>query len=543
MSRRRLLFLAVVGALAGILAGFFQGAPGYMDAEYYYMGGLRLADGHGFSEMILWNYLDDPAGLPHPSHAYWMPLTSILAAAGMKLTGSLQFTAARLPFLLLMALLPPVTAILSYQFSRRRDLATTAGLLAVFSGYYLPFLTTTDAFGPMMACGAGFLLALGQNGNDPVKLSHLPGLPARRSLSGLGKALMLGILAGLMHLARADGLIWLVVALAAMALPGWRTDEKRTGWGERVLCLLACLSGYLLVMGPWMLRNLSAFGKLLSPGGGHALWLTSYDELFIYPASLLTASRWWASGVGAILHGRIWALGLNLQTILAVQGEIFLAPLAVVGAWRLRKVLAVQAGALGWLLTVAAMTLVFPFAGARGGLFHSGAAVQPLIWAIAPVGLDELLAWGARRRNWNIRIALRVFQVGLVGLALLISGVVFYSRVIGAKPPQPAWAQGSLRYTRLEQALAGLGAAQDEVVMVNDAPGYYVASGRPAISIPYGDVATLLEVAKRYQARYLLLEINQLQGSDNLYDQPGDRPGLEYLETVENTRIYRLVAQ
>jgi hypothetical protein len=26
--------------------------------------------------------------------------------------------------------------------------------------------------------------------------------------------------------------------------------------------------------------NYSVFGSLLSPGGGHVLWITSYDELF-----------------------------------------------------------------------------------------------------------------------------------------------------------------------------------------------------------------------------------------------------------------------
>ncbi len=42
-----------------------------------------VSPGYGFSEMVLWNFLDDPEGLPHPSHGYWMPLVSILSAAGM----------------------------------------------------------------------------------------------------------------------------------------------------------------------------------------------------------------------------------------------------------------------------------------------------------------------------------------------------------------------------------------------------------------------------------------------------------------------------
>jgi len=47
-----------------------QPSPGYMDADYYYAGGLQMVNGHGFFEPYLWYYLDDPARLPHPSQAY-----------------------------------------------------------------------------------------------------------------------------------------------------------------------------------------------------------------------------------------------------------------------------------------------------------------------------------------------------------------------------------------------------------------------------------------------------------------------------------------
>lgn len=76
--------------------------------------------------------------------------------------------------------------------------------------------------------------------------------------------------------------------------------------------------------------------------------------------------------------------------------------------------------------------------------------------------------------------------------------------------------------------------------MVNDAPTYYLASRRPSISIPYGDSDVLLQVAQRYGSRYLLLEIDQVQG-DALYAQPGDRLGLRYLGTVEGIRLYEIV--
>ncbi len=63
-----------------------------------------LAQGYGFSEKIIWQYLDDPQGIPTPSHTYWMPLTSILAAAGYAIQDN--FRAAQIPFWLLSGFLP-----------------------------------------------------------------------------------------------------------------------------------------------------------------------------------------------------------------------------------------------------------------------------------------------------------------------------------------------------------------------------------------------------------------------------------------------------
>ena len=155
------LVLGLSGFLLSFFVAQFQPVPGYMDADYYYEGGVRLAEGHGFSEMVLWNYLDDPAGLPHPSHGYWMPLASILAALGMGFTHTISLSSARLGFFLLAMVIPPTTALLSYNITNRRDLALCAGFLAIFSGYYLPFFSTTDTFSIYMALGVVFFLLIG----------------------------------------------------------------------------------------------------------------------------------------------------------------------------------------------------------------------------------------------------------------------------------------------------------------------------------------------------------------------------------------------
>lgn len=516
------LFALGLGGFA--LAAGPQTTPGYMDAEYYLAGGMRLAQGYGFSEPFLWNYLDDPAGLPHASHAYWMPLASLLAALGMWIAGEATFTAGRLGFVLLAAAVPALTALLAGRLSARRGAALLAGFLALFPAFYLPYLPTSDTFGIYMLLGALWLLAAGR-----PAFSLQP--------------VLLGGLTGLMHLARADGLLW----LALLPLAGWRLErDGRPAGSSRSTARAAVrfsalgLAGYLLVMAPWMLRNLAAFGVPLAPGGGRSLWLTAYDQLYTYPAARLNPQSWLAAGAAGILRPRLQAAGLNLQTALSVQGEIFLAPLVLAGLWRLRGRRPVILGAAAWLLTFAAMTLAFPFAGGRGGFFHSGAALQPLFWAAVPSGLDAFLEWGRRRRNWEPGRSRPVFSALLVGVAAALTMGLYYGRVIG-RSGEPLWNQAAARYAQIEQALVAQGADPQDRVLVNNPPGYYLAAGRQAVVIPFGEVDSLLAAADRYGVRYLVLEIDQIQGAPELFDAPRDYGRLDYLGTAAEAHLYEIL--
>ena len=145
MSWRRWLVLVALGVAAAAIAGWCVRVPGYMDADYYAATARQLAEGAGFREPFLWNYLDDPQGLPHPSHLYWMPLTSIMASAGMILFGT-GFRAAQFPFLLLTALLPCLTAALTLRLSSEPRHAMLAGWLAAFPGFLDPFFATTEIY-------------------------------------------------------------------------------------------------------------------------------------------------------------------------------------------------------------------------------------------------------------------------------------------------------------------------------------------------------------------------------------------------------------
>jgi len=512
MTRRHYLLLYLTTLAALFLVANFEHSPGYMDADYYQLTGQQLARGRGFSEPMLWNYLDDPQGLPHPSHSYWMPLASLLAAAGMKTTAATTFAAGRAVFILLAAAVAPLTARLTFVLSKQTRLALFSGGLAILPAFYLPYLASTDSFGISMVLGAIFFLLL---------------LNIRKNKLTPWQALGLGALGGLMHLARAEGLLWLLAAVWAV----WTLSKRKSN-------LFVVLAGYLPFMGPWMLRNWLAFGTPFAPGASHTLWLTNYNELFAYPANQLTAAHWLASGWGAILQARLTALGQNLLSALTVQGLIFLAPLIPWGGWKLRKQFSVRLAGGIWLALLFVMSVIFPFSGGRGGFFHATAALQPMAWALAAVGLQTFVEWGGARRGWQRQQAFRVMTAGALVLALALSAYVIKVRVIGDETNNPIWNQSAEHYAELGQRLNELGVPADAIVMVNNPPGFTLATERSAIVVPDGRLRTSLAAAKRYGATVLLLETNHPVGLNELYDKPAQAAGLEYLVTLNGTHVF-----
>ena len=261
--------------------------PGYMDAEYYYAGGIELASGNGFYEPFLWNYLDDPAGLPHPAATYWMPLASLLSALGILISGKSDYISARIIYIGLASLVPALTAWLAFQITRRKVTAWTAGGLALFSGFYAVYLGLTETFAIYMLLGSAFLIVLVRDQKIVLK------------------ALILGLLAGLLHLARADGLLWLALG-GSYLLFERRLNRLPTNLSGVVASLGVFLGAYLCVMGFWYLRNFQLFGGLFPPGTNRAVWMVDYDQLYNFPASTLTISKLVG---GRITHPRKNTLG------------------------------------------------------------------------------------------------------------------------------------------------------------------------------------------------------------------------------------------
>lgn len=521
MNWRHYLLLFVIGFLVPFGVSRFQTLPGYMDADYYFVGGMQLAEGKGFTEPYIWNYLDKPQGLPHPSHTYWMPLASIVSAIGMWITGRSTYWAGRASFILLSAMIPLLTARLAYDVSRQTRLAMVSGLLSIFSLYYAPFMPVPDNYGLYMLFGGAFLL-----------------LAARRET---WIPVALGALAGLLTLARSDGLLWLGLAGLTIIWKAASAEDRSTAtlveWLSRIVSAgLLALVGYFLIMGGWHARTLHLFGSFMTPGGGRLLWLQNYNQTFVYPPENLTRDGFLAAGWEAALQDRLMALTANLGNTVAAQGEIFLLPFILVGLWQLRHDLRTKIAVTGWIILFFVMTVIFPFAGSRGSFFHAGAAFQPFWWVAAPMGLAAVINWARGRGKLMDENAPLFFQVVLVLLAGLMTVYLVNFRVIA-----DGWAKDDFIYPAVEQKLLDSGIRSQDVVIVRNPPGYFLASGRPSVSLPFGDESTILTVAKKFGATYLILEKGGTFDSiQDLYDHPEGNPAFVYLGEVNEARLYRI---
>lgn len=509
--RSPLAFGLIAFLIAWMLVGYVN-APNYTDAYYHFNAAERLASGYGFTDSYLWTYIGAPQVLPEagtfPSHLYWMPLTSFLAASGMNISNAPgNFAAAQIPLLLCAVGTGGVGYWLGMRLGGTRRHAWAAGLITLYGGFFSRYWGTTDTFAPFALFGSLCLLMMGLGTKalfiDPSRLRPLLWLFA-------------GIFAALGHLTRPDGLLFI---LTGALLIGWGMIRHRA-WRSGLISLLVFIAAYLLVMTPWFVRNLNTIGTALPLGGANGIWYTGYDDLFRYPPefgandfaagglSLFLSARW-----QALVGEQSWLSG-NLGTFVAVEGMIILTPLMLVGLWRRRR-----DGFLApfWLYALGlhlAMTLVFPFPGYRGGLFHAAIALLPFWATLGIVGLDDTVNWIARyRRRWKPGTAKWFFTVALVLY------VVFFSVSIASRGYVPAdHGQVPTLYAELVAALPA-----GSRVMINDPSALYYYTGLGGVAVPNSEPSVIPEIAERYNIQYVVLESAGLPAPMfQAWDEPPD---------------------
>lgn len=493
-----LFFFALI---INTLAALISAAPNSMDAYYYFGGALQLARGLGFTEPYVWNYFASVSSLPAPSHLYWMPLTSIVIApfiaaaewlAGLGLPNAALFRAAQVPMVLTASLLPPLTYVLAEAVGSVRRQALPAALLTLFSAFYLLFWTNTDSFGLFAVSVVGAFLACVQE-----------------------KWLLAGLLAGLAHLARADG----VLVMACLLLFYFLSAPR-----PALSALSHLLLGYALIMLPWLARNWLVIGTPLAPNGTRTLWLTDYNELFVLNPATLTLERYLTSNW---LAGKWDAFIINLQRLVVEQANVFAFPFALLGWWKLRLQKIMQLAFLYAVVLFVAMTFAFTFPGPRGGYFHSGAALVPFMAIAAVYGLEAGVDWMARYlKHWQPERSKPIFVTLLVfgAATLCVMRLANAARV----PPRETYTEIGV-WLQQQNALA-------EIVMVNDPPRFYFETGHSAIVVPAGPPADVLQALDIFGARWLVLDVNSVPQLEPLYNAPQAANGLALRATFNQNQ-------
>ncbi|HEY6042822.1 MAG TPA: glycosyltransferase family 39 protein, partial [Anaerolineae bacterium] len=258
---------------------------GYMDASYTVHVAQQIAAGRGLAEFVLWNYLDQPQSLPHPSNLYWLPLPALLTAPFFALLG-VNIHAAQTPFILLSSILPLIAFYLARRMFQRDAYAWMAGLLTIFSGFYTIYWVAPDNFAPFALTTSLALIFIAN------------GLYGRNR-----NWLLAGLFIGLSNLSRADG----ILLLGVVPLTLWFL-QKETGWRFKIAELFLVIVGYALVSVPWFGRNVIAIGSPLPPGSLQTMFLREYSEFFRFHVEDLTLARYIEQGPGPIIQSKASAL-------------------------------------------------------------------------------------------------------------------------------------------------------------------------------------------------------------------------------------------
>jgi hypothetical protein len=215
--------------------------------------------------------------------------------------------------------------------------------------------------------------------------------------------------------------------------------------------------------------------------------------LFNFPPDA-NLNTFFSNGLGALFESRWTAFLNNLGTFIAVEGLVVVTPLMLIGLWKRRREGFLRPFWLYALGLHVAMTLVFPFPGFRGGLFHSSAALIPFWSTLGVAGLDDAVDWIAkRRRTWNATTAKWIFSAGLATLAIALSLSNISSGVI--KKSTPAL------YERLNAILP-----DNARLMINDPAQLYYYTGHGGVVLPNESPDVIPTIADKYDVTYLLIE-------------------------------------
>jgi hypothetical protein len=474
--------------------------PAYPDSYYYVDVARSIAAGNGLNVDFVWifaevgNRLPNPAVLPIPSNAHWLPLASFLQAPFITLLGPTALASA-LPGILIGSLAAPLTWLIARDAGARPLVGAAAGLLSAVPGAATVFVGQPENFAILHPLVAATIWL------------------TARGLKGDGRSFALaGLLAGLATLARNDGIL-LAGAVGMVWLADriryWRSRRGKHAWSHvddrapiPLLAGVAAILLFLVVMGPWWARQAAVFGSI-SPtsANGAALWIRNIHEWNSITADPTLAS-FFAQGLGPILASRVDGLVSALANFAIFIGSVVLVPFLLVGALARARSRDFQPWFVYTFVAFAGATVLYPLHVPGGAFIHTAIGLAPHAAILSVEGILLLVGWLAgRRRHWEERLAGSVLVWDIVLLVAATS--VFFGRQVEA-----GWDATRQPRMALAAELTRLQVPQGDRILSIDAAGFKYWTGHPGVVTPDDPIEVIESVARAYQARWLVVERN-----------------------------------
>ncbi|MEO8392563.1 MAG: glycosyltransferase family 39 protein [Chloroflexota bacterium] len=497
---RKLLLICFGALIFRLVLLVFVSYPGIADPTHYYNMGVRLVEGHGFTIDYIWQYSLPPQSIVHPEE-HWMPLAAVFAAAPMALFGE-SVRVALLPFVLISSLLPA----LSYWAARQLDLSESSALFAAAALAVLPeyalYSLRTDTVIPcaLFECLSILLLIRGlrRGGWIPFILS--------------------GIAAGLAYLTRNDGVLlipMLVVTLIVYALARrrWNSEVSSFAAFHARFAILMPIAA-LIVVTPWLIRNLNAYGMLGSPETSSMFFFTDHSDHYAFGRHFTLQTMLAAQTPAQIIGKRLFELAAAFKEMIAAF-DVFL-PVAVIGGllllligWRSeanrRRLLAIAPVAILVVGLLVAYPILIPYKSQAGSFKKSYMSIVPLLLPLGAYALERAIA------DQRIRVGAMALVIVLVG-ANAIDAVRLDAQF------NDAYLASIESMAAVDKTLPDTNGDGKVILMTQD-PYILRFVGIQSIMFPYEDRDKIIEIAKRYGVDYLLM--------------PPNRPSLDPLLTGE----------
>jgi hypothetical protein len=463
----RLAVVAGASLLLRLVSATFVTQPGYTDAYYYADVATRFARGLGLTADFVWSPLEYGL-LPVVSHRFWMPLATVVQAAGIAPLGAAlgDFRAAQAAIILVATLVPVVAYLCARRIGAGERAALVAAGIVGVGGLFAPAWVTLDGFAIAALLGALFFLAY-----------------ARAAEGSARAGLLAGLLVGLLYLTRAEAALFGLALLALVRAP----RSRRAGAAGSLVALA--------IGGAWLARDF----VVGTPTGffTRTVLLARYEDFFAFGNvnnNIFTT--------GDIVGPRIGALITNAGTFLFAYAVVLVVPLAF-GIRALWSRADVRAWTLLLVGIFAIESLVFTLHSTRGSYFHSLGAFFPFGVALAVTGGERMLA----TRSPGI-VSAWTSGVVLLFAALSIGSLLQWSAVfVGA---------ANVRAAAVDAIPAG-------TFLAIDAAAWRWISGRSVIVTPSDGLDAAACFVGMNGATSIVLEEAHFSAYDALY-RGGTRP-------------------